>query len=507
MMSFATNSRSTRAVRRTWAEFVSGQNFVKVTSPMATVSRQASSTSDSFASDPSLPTVDFEPATVEESAEDMDLLGILRKTALTSPHPVDSILAPVADAARVMSQADGTALGLETDGVIVCRARSGNIAPGLGAAISRESGISGECLRAAAMLVCYDTETDPRVDAEVCRALGIRSIAAVPLLDRSRSIGILEAFSGRPNAFDGDALSSLRALADVAQTAYRRENSSLPQAELVPVHPVLAPAVQATQPKKYIPRSFTAEEISSLSGQQHRNRIWLGTVIAVAVVLTVVVAWWAWHGPDETTGNPQTAHAAAAIASASAKPVVREPLPKPTPSVSSKHAESRPTIVLENAAEIQPVDAQPARTASATPESRSAPSSNAAPSEPMVTEAPTVTLVPTDNSQLARLTSVEVAMPAGGPVVSQGVVEPVLIHRVDPNYPMQARTQRISGRVTLATTIGKDGLVRNISLVSGSPILAEAAKIAVKQWRYQPGRLNGNPIEIPKEITFVFAQP
>jgi protein TonB len=125
----------------------------------------------------------------------------------------------------------------------------------------------------------------------------------------------------------------------------------------------------------------------------------------------------------------------------------------------------------------------------------------------LVTEAPTVTLVPTDNSQLARLSSVEVAMPTGGPVVSQGVVEPVLIHRVDPNYPMQARTQRISGRVTLATTIGKDGLVRNISLVSGSPILAESAKIAVRQWRYRPGTLNGNPIEIPKEITFVFAQP
>jgi len=480
---------------------------------MATVSRQASSISDSFVPDPSLPSVDVEPATVEESAEDLDLLGILRKTALTSPHPVDSILAPVADAARVVSQADGTAVGLETDGVIVCRARSGNVAPGLGAAISRESGISGECLRAAAMLVCYDTEADPRVDAEVCRALGIRSIAAVPLLDRSRSIGILEAFSGRPNAFDGDALSSLRALADVAQTAYRRENSSLPeagfsQAELAgPVQPPAVPSTPAAQPKKYVPRSFTAEEISSLSGQQHRNRIWLGTVIAVAVVLTVVVAWWAWHGPDEATGNPQTAHAAAAIASASAKPVVRETLPKPTPSVSSKHAESRPAIVLENAAEIETVDAQPASAATAKPEHTPTPGIKEALSEPMVTEAPTVTLVPTDNSQLARLTSVEAAMPAGGPVVSQGVVEPVLIHRVDPNYPMQARTRRIGGRVTLATTIGKDGVVRGISLVSGSPILAESAKIAVRQWRYRPGTLNGNPIEIQKEITFVFAQP
>jgi TonB family protein len=475
---------------------------------MATASRQASSTSDSFASDPSLSSADVEPATVEESTEEeTDLLGILRKTASTSPHPVDSILAPVADAARVMSQADGTALAIETDGVIVCRARSGNIAPGLGAVISSESGISGECLRAAAMLVCYDTESDPRVDAEVCRALGIRSIAAVPLLDRARSIGILEAFSGRPNAFDGDALSSLRALADVAQTAYRREFSSATDAEPVTPVPTALP-VTAIEPKKYVARTFAAEEITSADGQQHRNRVWLATIIAVAVVLTVVVAWWAWHGPDETTGNPQTAHAAAAIASATAKPVVRETLPKPTPSVSGKHATSRPDIVVENAAEIQPVDRQPASSVNAAPESMSAATTKAAPSEPMVPEAPTVTLVPSNNpAELARLTSIPAQMPAGGPTVSQGVIEPVLVHRVDPSYPTQARNQRLSGKVTLAATIGKDGIVRGISLVSGSQILAESAKSAVRQWRYRPGSLNGTPIEIQKEITFVFAQP
>jgi TonB family protein len=477
---------------------------------MATASPQASSGSNSLSSDPSFSSGDIESATVEESAEETDLLGILRKKAWNSPHPVDSILAPVADAARVMSQADGTALALETDGLIVCRARSGSIAPGLGAVISSESGISGECLRAAAMLVCYDTETDARVDAEVCRALGIRSIAAVPLLDRARSIGILEAFSGRPNAFDGDALSSLRALADIAQTAYRREFSSARQPEpVVPVQPAPKPTVSqisVSEPPKYTQRSFTAEEITSPSGQQHRNRIWLATIVAVAVVLTVVVAWWAWHGPDETTGNPQTAHAAA-IASATAQPTIREALPKPTPSVSSKRSASRPDIVLENAAELQPVDAQPSTVASAVPERSPTPTTKPASAEPMVTEAPAVTLVPTDNSQLSRLTSVEVAMPSSGPAVSQGVVEPVLIHRVDPSYPMQARTQRISGKVTLAATIGKDGIVHGVSFVNGSLILAESAKSAVRQWRYKPGTLNGKPVEIQKEITFVFALP
>jgi protein TonB len=98
-------------------------------------------------------------------------------------------------------------------------------------------------------------------------------------------------------------------------------------------------------------------------------------------------------------------------------------------------------------------------------------------------------------------------MPVAAPRVSQGVKEASLVQRVEPVYPSQARTQRIQGKVTLSATIGPDGAVRQVAVVGGSPVLAEAAKTAVLKWRYSPALLNGSPIEVQKEIVVIFAQP
>jgi protein TonB len=87
------------------------------------------------------------------------------------------------------------------------------------------------------------------------------------------------------------------------------------------------------------------------------------------------------------------------------------------------------------------------------------------------------------------------------------VVEATLIHKVAPIYPMQARTSRLSGKVTLSATISTDGSIRELVVVGGSPILAAAAQTAVRQWQYRPAMLNGSPVEVQKEIIIVFAQP
>src|SRR5215471_19163553 len=106
---------------------------------------------------------DREPETVEESVGDFDLISTLRNNVSTGNQSVEAIFSTVASASRVMSGADGTALAVDTKGMMVCQARSGSIAPGVGTSMSRESGISGECLRTATMLVCHDTFCDPRV--------------------------------------------------------------------------------------------------------------------------------------------------------------------------------------------------------------------------------------------------------------------------------------------------------------------------------------------------------
>jgi periplasmic protein TonB len=88
--------------------------------------------------------------------------------------------------------------------------------------------------------------------------------------------------------------------------------------------------------------------------------------------------------------------------------------------------------------------------------------------------------------------------------VSQGVAEGLLIHQIKPNYPPLARQARIQGQVVLSATISKDGTIQGLTLMSGHPMLAPAAIEAVKQWKYKPYYLNGEPVEVQTQITVDF---
>jgi len=88
--------------------------------------------------------------------------------------------------------------------------------------------------------------------------------------------------------------------------------------------------------------------------------------------------------------------------------------------------------------------------------------------------------------------------------VSQGVTQGMVIHKVQPTYPPLARTARVQGAVQLAAEIGKDGTVQNLHVLSGHPLLTQAALDAVKQWRYKPYILNGEPVIVDTQITVNF---
>jgi protein TonB len=88
--------------------------------------------------------------------------------------------------------------------------------------------------------------------------------------------------------------------------------------------------------------------------------------------------------------------------------------------------------------------------------------------------------------------------------VSMGVTQGLLIRRVQPNYPALARQARIQGTVILQAQISKTGDIENLSLVSGHPMLAPAAIEAVKQWKYKPYILNGEPVEVDTQVTVNF---
>jgi protein TonB len=93
-----------------------------------------------------------------------------------------------------------------------------------------------------------------------------------------------------------------------------------------------------------------------------------------------------------------------------------------------------------------------------------------------------------------------------GPVRPQGTFyePPDLVMRVEPVYSRFAREARLQGTVQVSATIGLDGVPRSLSPVSGNARLAEMAIQAVRQWRYKPAQLNGQPIEAQTIINMTF---
>ena len=81
----------------------------------------------------------------------------------------------------------------------------------------------------------------------------------------------------------------------------------------------------------------------------------------------------------------------------------------------------------------------------------------------------------------------------------------MLVRRVEPVYPLAANEAHVRGTVTLRVVIAKDGAPRMISVVSGDPLLIDAAVDAVRQWRYKQTRLNNIPIEVESIATLQFS--
>ena len=88
--------------------------------------------------------------------------------------------------------------------------------------------------------------------------------------------------------------------------------------------------------------------------------------------------------------------------------------------------------------------------------------------------------------------------------ISQGVTQGMVLKRVQPTYPQMAKIARVQGPVVLAAIIGKDGTIQNLTMVSGHPLLVQAATDAVKQWLYKPTLLNNEPVEVITTIDVNF---
>jgi periplasmic protein TonB len=88
--------------------------------------------------------------------------------------------------------------------------------------------------------------------------------------------------------------------------------------------------------------------------------------------------------------------------------------------------------------------------------------------------------------------------------VSEGVEQAQLISRIDPRYPILAVQTRKEGTVVLHAIISRDGSITALDVISGHPLLVKAAVDAVRQWRYLPTLLHGEPVEVETTITVIF---
>jgi TonB family protein len=79
-----------------------------------------------------------------------------------------------------------------------------------------------------------------------------------------------------------------------------------------------------------------------------------------------------------------------------------------------------------------------------------------------------------------------------------------LVRQVKPEYPAEAKANRIQGEVVLETYINKEGMIDQLVVISGHPLLTPAAIDAVKQWVYKPTLLNGQPIDAVSTVTVNF---
>ncbi|HEX4424376.1 MAG TPA: TonB family protein [Terriglobales bacterium] len=425
----------------------------------------------------------------------------------------DAFLRQIAESAQALSGAHGCAIAIR-DGAnqpgeeIFCVARSGDTAPPLGSRLDANSGISGECVLTGQVLHCDDTATDHRVDPEVCRELGLRSIVVLPVRGPRRTAGILEVFSTRPHAFTGEHIDSLKRLTEMIEMACA-SNSGESAAVALPALPVAATdrssGASGTSQAESAPRIWANIHFPfPLSFLKNRRDYWIAGGGLAMLLLFALIGIKAFHASTNVEATKP-------VAQSKVKPSAPESAEiefQNTPASSRKV--HRPTSEdehhrLQTAAKVELL---PRIAGSISHDSK--PGTEPPPAMPDSNidseQAPALSLASNANTPQDLLTP-STTLPALSPAVSQGVSGGILEHRVDPVYPREALARKLEGEVILEATITKTGQVRDLKVLKGSPILGRAALEAVKQWRYQPYRLNDQPLESKTQITVRFRAP
>lgn len=467
----------------------------------------------------------------------------------------DAALALIVRRLAELTRASGAAIALRDGQHVICRASYGN-APDVGVQLSQSS-LSGECLRTANVVLLHDSETDPRVDAEICRQLNFRSLLIVPVLSDGKPAGIAEVLSPNPGNFEGGDILVVTFIADLIagaavpveqnEAAIERRTSFEPLTEPdqprpqialevpIPATPISTPApshraaepasiaaseVVTPPPPKPVaghsvvsspavpmpmraPAPMPAPELPErISAEDDRQKRLL--ILVLVALLLIAIAGFALFRFRTTAPSPKPTQATtSAVTPAAMTTTAAQPVPAPTVD-SVKPEQKKPSATPAHAAKSSSgshngQDTQEIAVREGSPSTTTI-TSDAPP------EAPSVAQLSTRSSATlaAEIVSTNTPTPQLNPIQSSGVVEGKLIKKVLPQYPEMARRAGVGGDVILSATIGTDGRLKNIKVLSGSPLLREEAIIAARQWRYTPYLLGGMPVETDTRITISF---
>jgi len=504
----------------------------------------------------STPAADFEVQGALPS--DADIRGLTHALAASGGGEasedlaLDLVLNQIVEQACLATGATGAAIALTRNGEMVCRATTGRNAPDMGVRLDN-AGFSAECLRVGTLQRCDDTETDPRVDAAACRLLGVRSILVVPLWYWGEFMGIFEIFSPRANAFGERDEQTLQALAyrvvrHTKETSGRLagftandEDMSALTAPLPEINPEPVPEPTESRP---LPNVFELKPKPSARMVAPHDR-WMTFLIACAALMAgVIVGLMMWR----IGGTRASAHKASPavqsapqsqeldlgpISAAAAEPT---PVPEASQPESPKSQVSKPEATGNPQAPKQSVSAADV-VVSAAGKKEMEPAAAAGglaiyEKGKLIygTPVPESSQSPSTLKQQTPRTakSAKSSEPSSAPLLAQSLpsetapnlidgtfvrlkpelAETLLTDRIEPEYPDAARRAHIQGSVTLETLIGANGKVQQVTPVSGSPELADAAVNAVRQWRYKPFTVDGKKVPIRTQVTvnFMLAQ-
>lgn len=427
---------------------------------------------------------------------------------LSAGLALDVVLNEIVEQACRATGATGAAVILERDGEMVCRASTGGNAPELGARLSRERGLTAECIKTRQAQRCDDAQADPRADVEASRSLGVRSVVVLPLIRNGDLAGILEVFSSRIGAFGERDELTLEALANRILKNLERGSEPYSTAAQNPVMPAAPISGSELEDQAGSSRVKEKESEAGPEAVERSTRTGLDVVtfalgvvvVGCAVLLgTLVGLRLGWRRTAAVRGQVTNSASGAAVgvrkaAEASGAKVAanagskstggdaKNGLVPPRPPVAGRKDSLPPPgglLVYENGKEVFRMPP--------TAEEREA-----------------------TNGSSTHGAAVQQASDVGqaGPLqVAPEVAEGSLLHRVEPDYPEQARQQQIQGPVVLDVRTRRDGTIQELKLLSGQRLLADAAIAAVKQWRFRPQLVKGEPVEMQTTVTLNFKLP